>query len=247
MSDKNFTYVENDVEGEKTLNVISKADKFNYWMYKTIRQYTHGKILEIGSGIGNISYYFLKEQHNIALSDIRKSYCENLKSKFDIYSNLDSVLELNLTDVDFDKKFNQYFNSFDSIFSLNVIEHIENDSLAIANLKKLLKPKGTLITLVPAYNSIYCNFDKELQHFRRYNKKVLKKLVEKNGLKSSKSFYFNFIGILGWFVSGKILKKKTIPEGQMKLYNFLVPIFKLADFILFRSMGLSVINVAIKD
>ena len=126
------------------------------------------------------------------------------------------------------------------------MEHIQNASLAIANLKKLLKDDGTLITLVPAYQSLYCNFDNELQHYRRYTKKTLKPVIEKNGFELKKSFYYNSVGTLGWFVSGKILKKKTIPEGQMKFYNALVPVFKSIDTILFRSIGLSVINVSKK-
>jgi hypothetical protein len=59
--------------------------------------------------------------------------------------------------------------------------------------------------------------------------------------------YFNVIGILGWFVSGKILRKKTIPEGQMKLYDTLVPLWKLVDWCIGRFIGLSVISVVTKD
>jgi hypothetical protein len=58
--------------------------------------------------------------------------------------------------------------------------------------------------------------------------------------------YFNFIGIFGWWFSGNILRKKTIPDGQMKLYNTLVPIFKIVDKVMFNKMGLSVISVGMK-
>ena len=58
---------------------------------------------------------------------------------------------------------------------------------------------------------------------------------------------FNFIGIFGWFFSGKILRKKTIPEGQMGLFNKLVPIIKIWDKIVFNRWGLSVIEVGQKD
>ena len=57
-----------DLEGLETLNVIEKANKFNKWMYDTIKPHCKGKILEIGSGIGNISEYFIKDNQNIVLN-----------------------------------------------------------------------------------------------------------------------------------------------------------------------------------
>jgi len=42
------------------------------------------------------------------------------------------------------------------------------------------------------------------------------------------------------------MKKKMIPGGQLKLYNKLVPAFKIVDAILMNRMGLSVIAVGEK-
>ena len=44
-----------------------------------------------------------------------------------------------------------------------------------------------------------------------------------------------------------LLKKETIPSGQMKLYNSLVPIFRLVDKVLVRQIGLSVVVVGEKE
>jgi hypothetical protein len=60
------------------------------------------------------------------------------------------------------------------------------------------------------------------------------------------AFYFNAVGTLGWWVSGKLFKNKMIPEGEMKLYNTLVPIIKIVDKVTFNKVGLSVICVIIK-
>lgn len=70
-----------DPEGQITLEVISEAHRFNRWMYETIEPFCTGKILEIGSGIGNISAFFLEAGHPIVLSDIRKNYIEHLDRK----------------------------------------------------------------------------------------------------------------------------------------------------------------------
>ena len=44
-----------------------------------------------------------------------------------------------------------------------------------------------------------------------------------------KIFTFNKIGVLGWHVQGGLFKKKTLGEANMKLYNFLFPLFKSVD------------------
>ena len=118
--------------------------------------------------------------------------------------------------------------------------------MAIANCKKLLAPGGHLIILVPAFQLLYNGFDKELEHFRRYTRRSLRALFDAQQFEIIKSWYFNLAGILGWFVSGTILRKKTLPAGQLSFYNKLVPIFRIADRLTLNKIGLSVITVGKK-
>jgi SAM-dependent methyltransferase len=243
---KDIPFVEEDKEGLSTLETISRANKFNQWMFDTIYPYCKGRILEIGSGIGNISQFFVDAKAFITLSDIRENYCSQLKDRFSDASTLEDVILLNLIDPDFERKYAHYKNTFDTVFALNVVEHIKDDVLALKNCKFLLKDGGTLLILVPAYQSLYCSFDRELGHYRRYTRKTLSNVFEENHFKIDHYRYFNSAGILGWIFSGKILKKKTIPEGQMGIYNKLVPVFKIFDKIFLRAIGLSVILVGKK-
>lgn len=236
----NFNQKEIDQEGLEILEVISKAKKLNRWMFETIEPYCKGAVLEIGSGIGNISEFFVDKKNDISVSDLRENYRTILKSKFNLPDS--KVLDLDIVDLDFDTKSKHLLNKFDSVFSLNVVEHIKDDDLAIKNMVKLLKPGGHLVILVPAHQALYNNFDVTLEHYKRYNKSTLTKLMENYGEVIS-SFYFNAVGILGWWVSGKLFKNKMIPEGEMKLYNTFVPIIKIADAVTFNKIGLSVICV----
>lgn len=239
-------FEEHDLIGETTLDVIAKANKFNKWMYNTIKPFCKGKILEIGSGVGNISTFFLEDNFELMLTDIRKEYCLKLTTTYSLNSNFLGVEVMDLTDHSFDKKFAKHFGEYDTVFALNVVEHIYDDTLAIRNCHKLLKDDGQLIILVPSYQKLYNIFDKELGHYRRYTKLSLSKIFLKNELKIIHKQYFNFIGIFGWYVTGNILKKEAIPEGQMKLYNTLVPIFKIFDKLIFNIVGLSTIIVGKK-
>lgn len=243
---REFNFQEIDQEGQDTLETIAKADRFNKWMFETILPFCAGSILEVGSGIGNISHFFLESGLRITLSDIRFHYSDALKNKFSRAKTLEEVLLIDLADRDFENAYVKYRETFNTVFALNVVEHIQDDKSAIRNCRFLLKKGGNLIILVPAYQMLYNNFDKELGHFRRYTKNSLKNLFLENEFEIIHSQYFNMIGILGWFVSGKLLGKKSIPKGQMGLYNKLVPIFRIMDKIIFERIGLSAIAVGRK-
>ena len=236
-------FKEFDFEGEENLRAIAEADKFNEWMYQQVVPHCTGKILEIGSGIGNISYFFDRDEMDIDLSDIREQYRSYLKKSFEKRAVLDmDIVADGFIDLHGDK-----LGTYDAVFALNVVEHIKDDKLAIENMIKLLKPGGKIIILVPAYQWLYNGFDVALEHFKRYTKSRLLGIFPTTGAKLIRSWYFNFAGIFGWFLVGSVMKKKLIPESNMKLYNVLTPIFKIADKVVLNKMGLSVIAVYQKD
>jgi 2-polyprenyl-3-methyl-5-hydroxy-6-metoxy-1,4-benzoquinol methylase len=235
-------FKEFDFEGEQTLKAISAADKFNLWMYESINKYCSDKILEIGSGIGNISKFYVSNNYNIVLSDIRLQYRQFLNSAFPGHQ----VLNLDIVHPEFDIVNSQILGSFETIFALNVVEHIQDDQLAVNNMQKLLKPGGNLIILVPAFQCLFNEFDRQLYHYRRYKLSDLERLKPQN-CKTIHSQYFNFMGIFGWFLVGTILKRKIIPESNMRLYNKLVPLFKFIDKIIMNKIGLSCIIVYTKE
>jgi 2-polyprenyl-3-methyl-5-hydroxy-6-metoxy-1,4-benzoquinol methylase len=243
---KQFEYKEIDYEGHLTLDVISEADNFNRWIYDTIKPYCKGNVLEIGSGVGNISRFFVDDEKKIFLSDIRSAYCDMLRRKFSQKSNVLGVENIDLVNKKFDSLYAGQLGRFDTVFALNVIEHIEDDNLAIINCKKFLAKGGNLVVLVPAYQWLYNHFDRGLYHYRRYVKKQMCDLFQANDLTVKRSFYFNALGIAGWFVSAKFTNKPYIPKSQMIFYNRIIPFAKLLDNVVLSKIGLSVIVVGEK-
>ncbi len=239
----NFVFPDVDEVGIETLEAVSIAVNFNEWMYKTISKHCSGKILEIGSGIGNISQHFIENNQDITLTDIRDNYVDSLKEQFPTHKN--NTYLMDLVDNNFEEKHATFIGTYDTVFALNVVEHIQDDKLAITNATKLLKPNGKLVIIVPAYQLLYNSFDTALEHYRRYTKTSLNELISSE-LELDHSQYFNAFGMLGWFVSGRVLKKKTIPIKQMKIYDKLLFIAKTIDKLSFNQIGLSVISVGIK-
>lgn len=73
-------------------------------------------------------------------------------------------------------------NSFDGIILLNVLEHIANDSAAIQQVARILKPGGVAAIEVPAGPGLYDVYDKQLMHVRRYRMTDLVTKLRANGL-----------------------------------------------------------------
>lgn len=62
---------------------------------------------------------------------------------------------------------------YDIVTALDVMEHIQDDCLFARNLVRILKPGGTLILTVPAFQSLWDQHDVDNQHWRRYNKRQI--------------------------------------------------------------------------
>lgn len=232
-----------DPEGEATLEAMAGAPRFNRWMFETCRPYLSGPVLEVGSGIGNISSLLLNAGYETTLSDLRPHYCHKLRATLGRHGHCRGVHQFDLVQPDFDRANRPLLGRFGTVIALNVVEHIADDRGAVANCAKLLRPGGRLIILVPAYPLLYNRFDRELGHYRRYTRTTLNQLFTANHLDVMRSFYFNLAGTLGWFVSGSLMRNRVLPKGQVALYNRLVWLFRVVDRLTFRRLGLSVITV----
>jgi SAM-dependent methyltransferase len=72
--------------------------------------------------------------------------------------------------------------SIDLITAFDVIEHIEDDYLAAAEIRRVLRPGGTLLVTVPCDMRLWSAHDVAGHHFRRYDRAGLTKVVTKAGL-----------------------------------------------------------------
>lgn len=138
-------------------------------------------IIEVGAGTG-ANMQILSEFGNVTameLDDYARSFIRESEKISVIKGSLPNGLEA----VE-GKKFN-----LACVF--DVIEHIEDDSAALQALKSLLDDNGKILITVPAYQWLYSLHDKNNGHYRRYTRKSLRSVCEKNGLKVLYSGYMN--------------------------------------------------------
>ena len=84
-------------------------------------------------------------------------------------------------------------NSVGTFTAFDVLEHIVDDSAAMANLYASLKPGGSLILSVPAYGWLWSRHDELLHHQRRYLARDIRSLAQAAGFEIRYISYHNCI------------------------------------------------------
>ena len=72
--------------------------------------------------------------------------------------------------------------SMDLVTAFDVLEHIEEDYLAAAEITRVLRPGGTALIAVPADMALWSAHDVAVGHVRRYTRETLRTVVSKGGL-----------------------------------------------------------------
>jgi 2-polyprenyl-3-methyl-5-hydroxy-6-metoxy-1,4-benzoquinol methylase len=232
-----------DVQLQKrNFEQLSEAKKYYRWFADSVQPFVGQKVLEIGCGEGNISELFLDKAqvHGI---DLEAEYIANIKKRFSKRSNFSAeVADIN----DSETRLRLARGNFDTIICFNVLEHIEDDAAAVRYLYDILAPGGSVIILVPAFNSLMSEYDLLVGHYRRYTKRTLFATVREAGFEVKRVFYFNALGAFGWLVTYKWRKRREPGTGSVALLEFLVPFLKRVEQIIPMPFGLSVIAVGRK-
>ncbi|MWD29577.1 methyltransferase domain-containing protein [Aquicoccus sp. SCR17] len=84
--------------------------------------------------------------------------------------------------------------SYDYVYSLNVFEHIEDDRAAAREVCRILRPGGALFIYVPAFQILFGSMDRKVEHFRRYTRQSLARLVREAGLEIETLSYADSLG-----------------------------------------------------
>ena len=108
--------------------------------------------------------------------------------------------------------------SFDLVLATDIVEHVDDDRAALAEIRRVLKPGGRVLLTVPAFMALWGLQDEVGQHKRRYRGRELRNRVEGTGLRTQAQFYFNyllFLPILCVRTLVRRLKLKLENENQL--------------------------------
>lgn len=133
--------------------------------------------------------------------------------------------------------------AFDTIIYIDVLEHIDDDRAELVEALARLRPGGRIVVLCPAWQFLYSPFDKAVGHFRRHTKSSLRR-VAADGMVEKAAFYLDSVGLLASMINKVALRQSMPSSSQVKFWDkAMVPLSRLADPIVLRSFGKSVVLV----
>jgi glycosyltransferase involved in cell wall biosynthesis len=211
--------------GATILDSLAGTARFNKWMAETIRPWLGANILELGAGIGNLTQHLARSRKMYVATDLDEEHLARLRVRFQNRPNL-RFTRCDLRDA---ADFAALRSGFDTVICLNVLEHIENDLEGLRNIRSALLPGGRAIVLVPQGQTIYGTLDEVLGHFRRYSAGELRARMEQAGFRVEKILEFNRITRPGWYLNGRVLRRRDFGAIQLRLFDLLVPLWKRID------------------
>jgi SAM-dependent methyltransferase len=148
-----------------------------------LRSFNTGSVLEVGCGAGallhdvsNLGFECSAIETSEKANDIAKYIQSNSGQKYDIYLNENPDWE----------------NSFNYVFSFDVLEHIEDDNSALTKWSSWLKNMGILFLTVPAHTNRWGIDDEAVGHYRRYNREGLDVKLRNAGFETLHFEYWGF-------------------------------------------------------
>ena len=221
-------------------------DRFQYSLFE---KYLQGRVLEVGAGTGRITDLVIRDGNfdELVISEPSPYFFGRLEARF---RSIPKTRLIQAETADMIKTSRGYF---DVIFSVHVMEHIEDDRAFVGQQLELLRPGGMLIILVPALQFLYSELDKNIGHFRRYSKSSIRSLFNGTPGRVEKLFYSNFIGVLGSLYFSKLKKiqyqtDETQRQRFFKLYQifsqYFVPGIQMVEKVIPVPIGLNLTVIA---
>jgi SAM-dependent methyltransferase len=217
---------EGDV-GAKTLRRMALLAPYNRWLHDRFDSFLGQRILEVGSGVGNQTRFFVDGRERVIASDVEPHYVRELIGRFGDRGNMRiASYRFPLREED---RAELRCERIDTIVCMNVLEHIEDDAAALDDFAGVLPKDGRLVLLVPALKALYGTLDQHLHHFRRYAADELRAKVTAAGFRVETMRFLNRPAVPGWWLNSRVLRRRVMPRAQLRVFRWMMPLLKLEE------------------
>ena len=231
---------DNSHPGYNTLAQMDQAPRYNAWLGRKLRPNLGQRVLEIGAGIGTITREIAPGRERVIALEADPFYVQRLRNLFRD-SEVVRPVHAPVERTDWDSLAREHL---DTVMLSNVLEHIEDDAAAVRRFRSVLPEGGRLVILVPALPALYGGIDEAIGHYRRYTPETLQRVIESNGFRLESLEWLNLLGIPGWFLNSRLLRRRSVPGFQVRLYDRLSPLLARLESAFKLPVGMSLLAVA---
>jgi SAM-dependent methyltransferase len=232
LSDRPFPY-----DGS-TLEKFSHVRNWKSYWVSVLRPYIAGDVLEVGAGLGANTERIINPQvQSIHCLEPDKALAARLREavqgKEGITASVGTIEDVS-------------GRLFDSILYIDVLEHIEHDRTELARAAQLLKRGGRLIVLSPAHGALYSPFDREIGHYRRYDRESLRSCGPA-GMRLEMMKYLDCVGLIASGANRLMLKQRIPTLRQIRVWDkYMVWASTMLDRLLGYRLGKSIAAVWVR-
>ena len=217
--------------GVENLEAMKQARNYNRFLLDLVKRNLVGHdVLDFGAGTGTFALPLKSAGISVACVEPDGGLRSSLSS-----SGLAAYPDI--SDIP--------LKSLDCTYSMNVLEHIEDDRAALEAIHERIRPEGRIIIYVPAFNILYSKMDELVGHRRRYRRKDLVAKIEDAGFQVDTATYVDSLGFFLALVYRWIGNDSgVISSGSVKMYDrILFPLSRILDRLLFGSFGKNLLVV----
>ncbi len=220
--------------GINELEILKYAKNYNRHLTQRVGNTfsQNNQLLDFGAGIGTFADSLKGQGFNIDCIEIDQTLSSALKEKgYRVYQSINELDE----------------SGHSQIYSLNVLEHIEDDQQVLKDLYNFLPKEGKIYLFLPAFNILYSSFDKSVGHYRRYHKEEIIQKLKKAGFQINFCRYVDSMGFLAAYLFKLLDKQGSFNPVTVKIFDrFIFPISLICDKIFSPFFGKNVEALAIK-
>jgi len=129
-------------------------------------------------------------------------------------------------------------NSINAVGAFDVLEHLEKPEMLLKEIHRVLKPGGTFICSVPAYQWLLSDFDLSIGHFRRYSRQELRNLLVSSSLEPINArWLFGFLVLPALlfrrmpYLLGRRRDFKSIKNSNQSKFDLLVALSPILELL----------------
>ncbi len=207
------SFEEADQELAEVLDDLAAAVNYADWIVALAAPHLGPQILELGAGHGTLTGR-LARHGKVTATELSPRCVDTLTQRY----GADPDVEVLHGDIDAAVDGRTY----DSAVLVNVLEHIADDAAALRTLYRALRPGGTVVVFVPAFEALYSQFDRMVGHYRRYRRHELAQRVAEAGFEVVEARYVNLLGGVAWWVIARLLGRFPGNVRTVKAYDRVV-------------------------